>query len=154
LTTKNLAALRELALIEREAFFSRNPHLTRPYKGRLLAIALCQGAAQHFVDKIKGVKDFDIWYFYRQHPKITYPYRALKTSEIQLPNFGIRHVDLMGRAVDLEIVHRHSEDAAECIREYLYQGRTQTARLLAEQAVVGLYPPTIFRKIIWSEREH
>ena len=154
LTTKDLVALSELALKEREAFFRRNPHLTRPYKGRLLAIALCQGAAQHFVDKIKGVKDFDIWYFYSQHPEIIYPYRARKTSEIQLPSFGNLHVDLMGRTIDVDIAHRFSQDVVEYIREYLKQGKSKTARLLAQQAVVGLYPKEFFGEIIWSRGEN
>jgi hypothetical protein len=30
----------------------------------LVCVALCQGAALHFVDGENGVKDFDVWTFY------------------------------------------------------------------------------------------
>src|SRR5579864_5087866 len=40
-----LRSLGKLADAEKRAFFDRDPHLARPYRRRLLAIALCQGAA-------------------------------------------------------------------------------------------------------------
>ena len=151
LTEDDLAVLRDLSCEQRELFFSRNPHLKRAFKDRLIAIALCQGAAQHFVDRSTGVKNFDIWWFYPEHPTARYPHRARKEVYCSLPRFGTWRVDLMGRAIDSRIIRHYSGDPIACIREYLRQGRTETARLLARKAVVGLHPCTIYDKIIWPE---
>ena len=50
--------LRQLARIAREdelAFLQRNPHL-QVYNDRLLLVALCQGAALHYLDCEIGVR--------------------------------------------------------------------------------------------------
>lgn len=63
--SKDLTRLGTLASKDRERFFSRNPDLSRLYRDRVLgvAVALCQGAALHFVDGQNGIKDFDVWTF-------------------------------------------------------------------------------------------
>ena len=63
-----LKSLVELVHIEEKAFFKRNPHLIKPYRNRLLAVALCQGAALQRIGCGKGVKDFDVHFFYAQNP--------------------------------------------------------------------------------------
>ena len=58
--------LRRLAAIARDdqdARFNRRPRW-RPYADRVLCVALCQGAALHYVDGRNGVKDFDVYMFY------------------------------------------------------------------------------------------
>ena len=45
-----LDALAALARDEERAFFERNPHLIQPYRSRLVAAALCQGAALQYLD--------------------------------------------------------------------------------------------------------
>ncbi len=40
-----------------------------------LAVALCQGSAMHYHDKVNGVKDFDVWFFYPFNQKHL-PYRT------------------------------------------------------------------------------
>ena len=40
-----------------------------------IVVALCQGAALHYFDKINGVKDFDVWFFYPFNTKHL-PYRT------------------------------------------------------------------------------
>ena len=44
-------------------FIVRNPHHAG-LRARVLAVALCQGAALHYVDGKNGVKDFDVWTFF------------------------------------------------------------------------------------------
>jgi hypothetical protein len=39
------------------------------YDKRVIAVALCQGAALHYVDGKTGVKDFDVFTFYAAHPE-------------------------------------------------------------------------------------
>ncbi len=63
-----LRSLLELADAEKQAFFDRNPHLARHYRRRLLAIALCQGAANQYIRRGRGVNDFDVHFFYSQNP--------------------------------------------------------------------------------------
>jgi hypothetical protein len=47
-----------------------------------LAAALCQGAAMHYHDKINGVKDFDIWFFY-QFNGVHLPYRTILLTLVE-----------------------------------------------------------------------
>jgi len=161
ITIEDLEKLRNLALRERIEFFDRNPRYRKTYWNLLIAIALCQGAASHFVDREVGVKDFDIWYFYIENRETRYPYRSRKSVDSRLSEFGVhpddveksysgRRVHLMGRTIDIDIVERNNKDPKNCIIGYLEKGRTETARELAEKAVVGLWPDGIFGKIIWS----
>lgn len=151
LNKEHLAILRRVVCEERRLFFERNPHLKGAFRDNLVATCLCQGAAQHFVDGTTGVKDFDVYWFYREHPQANYPYRALKETYRNFPTFGTRKVDLMGRTIDSAIVERHIDNLPECIREYLRKSRTQTTGYLIRKAVVGLHPESIFGKVIWPE---
>src|SRR5438067_4533869 len=85
--------------------FSRSAHWA-PYRDRMLAVALCQGAALHYLDGRNGVKDLDVWTFFAAVPD-RYPDRALyrrnKACDFGPSKFG-RHPDLLeytGRKVDL-----------------------------------------------------
>jgi len=72
--------LERLALLSREdrdEFFSRQPRWQQLYANRLLCVTLCQVAAVHYVDGRYGVKDFDIWTFYAQHPDEAFPWRRV-----------------------------------------------------------------------------
>lgn len=160
ITAKDLKELQELSLKERERFFERNPRYKIPYYHSLIAIALCQGAALHYIDRRTGVKDFDIWYFYIENDCVRYPYRALKEVDSRLDKFGIhpgdvkkrykgRRVGLMGRAIKNDIVERNMREPIRCIRDYLKEVRTKTARELAKKAVIGLWPETILGEKIW-----
>lgn len=84
ITVEDLKKLKDLALRERIEFFDRKPCYRKAYWDSLIAIALCQGAALHFIDSRTGVKDFDIWYFYIKNYEVTYPYRALKSVDSRL----------------------------------------------------------------------
>lgn len=151
LNITDLRELRDLAVEERALFFERNPHLIK-YREKLIAVCLCQGAALHYVNQKNGVKDFDIWYFYKDLAALRYPYRALRHTFINLPKFGTKPVDLLGRTIDSSIVKVALGEPSVCIQEYLQARRTTTARKLSEKAVIGLYPDHILGKTIWPKQ--
>lgn len=56
----DLKRLTGIAMVNLEAFFWRSSETARLYKNRLLGLALCQGAAEHFVRPGHGVKDLGV----------------------------------------------------------------------------------------------
>jgi len=125
------AALRDLADFE-----ARHP-IHRGLQGRLLCIALCQGAAAHLVDGEGGVHDFDVWSFIRRADGVPdFPVRRRMTAPFERPTFlaSSRRIDLLGRSIaDLG-------DARTSLASYLASGRTRTSRALAERPAWILYP--------------
>ena len=108
ITRRDLARFAALADADRIDFFKRKPDTGRLYAGRLIAVALCQGAALHYVDGTNGIKDFDVWSFYDQHPQRPFPYRRRAKVDFGDPKFGKttdspqyigRRVDLIGRSM-------------------------------------------------------
>jgi hypothetical protein len=151
------AALARLALVakaDREDFFHRNPRWDRLYRDRVLCVALCQGAALHLIDGRNGIKDWDVWTFFRKHPDASFPPRRRGEREFGDSRYGRsivrsqyvgRCVDLIGRSISAEI----DEDPATCIRRYLTAGETESARQLAKKAVVLLEPVHRRGEVIW-----
>jgi hypothetical protein len=60
LTADDLRRLAAIAKDDRGARFARRPRW-RPYADRILCVALCQGAALHYVDGRNGIKDIDVY---------------------------------------------------------------------------------------------
>ncbi len=154
ITRGDLYRLAEIARLDREDLFARKPRY-RALGERLICVALCQGAALHFVDGENGVKDFDVWTFYATHPNAPdFPWRRRKAVDFGDPKFGPspdkpdfagRHVDLLGRSLGgIEGV-----DPAVILGKYLSEGRTETARRLADKAVVLLEPVDRLGAVIW-----
>lgn len=154
ITPEDLARLAEIAKADREARFSRRPRW-RPYADRILCVALCQGAALHFIDGRNGVKDFDVYTFYADHRTGTFPYRWMTKVDFGPSRFGRyprdpaffhgRRVDLIGRSLDVA----PDADPVEAVMHYLADGRTETARQLAKKAVVLLEPEPLRGQVIW-----
>lgn len=155
LTLDDLRRLQRTARREFAAFFERNAHLRAPYESRLLAIALCQGAAKHYLDGVNGVKDIDIWFFFRESPGMRFPSRWLKVGDEAFNGFGVhpddvakgwqgRQIHVLGRAIESD-----ATDPCVCISSYLSKSKTTTACMLAEKAVIGLWPEELFGKVIW-----
>ena len=154
---KDLRKLVRFAHEDREDFFKRHPRWERLYSERIICIALCQGAALHYIDGKNGIKDFDVWTFYAEHPKAPFPYRRIGRKDFGISKFGYhpletenfkgRCVDLIGRSLKCPL------DAApvEALRDYLSQAITKTAKELSEKAVVLLWPPELFEKIAWPD---
>ena len=151
--TADLRRLAQIAQKDQIEFFENHPEWARLYSGRKICIALCQGAALHYIDGSTGINDFDIYTFYRKHPaKDLYPKRiksynfdSAKFGQSQnKPDFIGRRVDCLVRSIDAV----EGEDVGISIQRYLMGGKTKTARLLAAKAVILLEPTC--GKVIWQ----
>ena len=154
LTRSDLSRLLRIAEDDRDDFFRRKTDTGRLYSGRLFAVALCQGAALHYIDGKNGIKDLDVWSFYRANPKRQFPPRRRGKADFGDPKFGTtegfehfvgRRVDLIGRS----IAAKSYVNPVEVLRDYLRGRRTESSRRLSEKAMVLIYPPTLFGKVIW-----
>jgi len=155
----DLGTLAALAVQDREEFFARNPRWGQLYGDRLLCVALCQGAGLHFVDRTTGVKDFDVWTFYAGHPTAPFPVRRRWTKDFGESRFGPdpfepeqyrgRRVDLLARSIPCEV----GANPVEALRQYLSTSATNTARLLAQKAVVLIDPRALRGVVAWPIRE-
>ena len=152
ITPEELEILLKIALDDFKDFVRRKPRY-RPLKDTLLLIALCQGAAMHYIDGVTGVKDFDVWLFFAEIEGIPkFPPRRRKSYNIAFKRFGLKRVDILGRSIDKDIVESCGREPVCCIIRYLSEKRTRTARELAKKAVVGLYPEKFFGKVLWPKR--
>jgi hypothetical protein len=150
----DLQRLAEIAKRDRDEFFLRNPKYT-PLKSCVLGVALCQGAALHYVDGRNGIKDIDVWTFYASCSGLKYPWRRPVASyDFGDPKFGItsdsphfigRRVDCLGRSLNDE----STNDPVNAIRHYLAERRTRSAAALAEKAVVMIEPYTLLGLVVW-----
>lgn len=149
----DLERLLDIARRDRKMFFAKYPEWKTLYGHRLLCVALCQGSAQHFVDGTYGINDFDVWTFYKTNAKKSWCYRRNVAYDFGIPKFGQsisnpefigRRVDCLGRNIDVF----RSENVEVALRRYLQSGKTQTAQLLTQKAVVLLEPS--LGKVIWS----
>jgi len=133
--------------------FRRRPETGRRYAGGPIAVALCQGAAQHYLDRATGIKDFDVWSFYEEHDK-PFPYRRVAHVDFGDPRFGRspdrpdfagRRVDLIGRSIRADNV----SDPVAVLRSYLESRKTKSARLLAQKAVIIVEPAASIGTVAW-----
>lgn len=154
ITLEDLNHLAGIARLDREDLFARRPRY-RVLEEGLICVALCQGAALHFVDGENGVKDFDVWTFYTVRPgHPAFPWRRRRARVFGDPTFGRppnrpdfagRYVDLLGRSIEAF----GETDPAAILRRYLSEGRTGSARALAEKAVVLLEPSDQIGAVVW-----
>jgi len=153
ITKPDLRQLSKIALLDLKSLFDRKPGL-RIYRDRLFAIALCQGAALHYIDKKNGVKDFDVWCFFRAHPKRPFPYRRNQSADFESSKFGKspdwghyvgRRVDLLGRSLPVKT----TESPADALRAYLSIAKTASARALAAKAMVLVHPAAQLGRVVW-----
>lgn len=152
LTNDDLGRLSAIAQnVLRDRVF-RTP-VGRQYKDRLILLALCQGAAQHHLDGAAGVKDFDVWAFFRGGIEKPFPWRARWRADFGPSRFGRhpadrgylgRRVDVMGRSVPA--IGANGEDA---VLAWLH-GKSKSARLLVKRPAIGLFPQALFAKPLWS----
>jgi hypothetical protein len=151
----DLARLGRLAAEDRETFFSRNPEIGRLYRDRVLCVALCQGAALHFLDGKNGIKDFDVWTFFAHSPSHRFPpRRPVMNADFGPSKFGRHSGDdgLAGRRVDFivrGIDCRPGADPVEVLRRYLTERRSKSARCLSKKAVVMIEPRSLRGQVVW-----
>jgi hypothetical protein len=118
-------------------------------------VALCQGAAQHYVDGKRGIQDFDVYTFYSRHPARPWYAKRKKKMDFGDPRFGTspdsphfvgRRVDLLGRSLDVPL----GTEPSVAIRSWLRAGRgNMSSAYLAEKSVVLLEPVRRCGEIIW-----
>jgi len=150
----DLRKLLSLAKTDIDDFFSRKPEY-REYVGKELLIALCQGAALHYIDGRNGVKDFDVWFFYPRFSK-QLPYRRRGTVDFGPSKFGKfpKDVGFSGRRIDVLMrseVAFSSKSPRSGLMQYLSEPKTATAKHLSRKAVVGLYPESVFGEVLWPK---
>ena len=156
ITAADLRQLATLVAADRRDFFSRHEDWARLYRRRILCTALCQGAALHFVHGEAGINDLDDYKFYATHPDRHWYAKRRRVCDFGDPKFG-QSVDkprFVGRRVDIlgrDIPARPREDPVCAVVRYLKNGRTETARLLAQKAVVLIDPPKYLGKVIWAD---
>jgi hypothetical protein len=118
------------------------------YRDRLIAVALCQGAALQFSGHGHGVKDFDLHFFYLENPAKPRLSRAVKRIHTTIGAFPDIQVDFIRTIVPYDPV-REQMEGAEQVRGFLGDRPSQNAFHLAKQPVIGLIPDDLFSVIIW-----
>lgn len=159
ITRVDLKKLLFIAQSDVQEFFDRNPR--HPYKDRVIAVALCQGAALHYVDGKNGIKDFDVYTFFARHPRRGYsvPHRRILQVDFGPSKFGRwgkekrtfegRHVDLLWRGIP----YSHQGNPVWAIRDWLQEGSYRsTPWWLRQKAVVMLQP--MFGSVIWTPEDN
>jgi hypothetical protein len=144
-----LQRLRVLAQAEEIRFFTDNQHLVAPYRGRLVAIALCQGAALQYLGRGYGVNDFDVHFFYLQNPRKPRLTRARKRIVADVVSFDNIAIDFLRTVVPVRMKAPKRTGVMELLRTFLEHAPTANAKHLATKAVVGLFPAEIYGKTIW-----
>lgn len=157
ITKSDLVRLREIAKGDLKSLFTRFPETGRRYHDRLIAIALCQGAALHYLNGKNGVKDFDVWSFFRAHKDKPFPYRRNASADFGISKFGKspdwdhfvgRRVDLLGRSLPCS----DGDIPIDVLRAHLSMGRSASARALAAKAMILIYPDDQLGTVVWPIR--
>jgi hypothetical protein len=157
ITRADLKQLATFALDYFDDLFKRRPWTSGRFHGRLQMLALCQGAALHYVDGLHGVKDFDVWGLFRALADVPFPSRGIHgRRDFGLSRFGRhpngpdryegRRVDILGRSIDV----RRGENAVGAVRRWLAEGpRGSSAWHLAQRPVIAIYPQAILGQKVW-----
>ncbi len=156
ISDQDLKRLASIAVDDRATFVLQYPHHK---KATVLCIALCQGAAWHYIGSYIGIKDFDVWTFYTREILVPdFPSRRIKQYDFGLSKFGKHPADkgYLGRRVDIlgRSINSTGGDPTKSIQEYLSAGRTKSARFLATKAVVLLAPDYLRGTTIWPLERH
>jgi hypothetical protein len=151
----DLVRLADIARADRESFFSRNPRYAL-LRDKVVAVALCQGAALHYVDGVNGIKDIDVWTFYGQCAGVEYPpRRPVASYDFGDAKFGKTHnyehfngrkVDCLGRSIPAG----DRENPCAALREYLGNAHTTSAAMLAKKAVILIEPRARLGTVVWN----
>ena len=150
LTKGDLKELKDLAYKEHREFFKRNPHLKASFHNSLIGICLCQCAASHYLNSAIGIKDFDIWHFYRENKNSRFPYRAHKSIE---KGYKKRGIGFLKRAIPQHICRLSPSEPSRIILNYLCQEDNRTKKELLKKAIIGLWPSDIFGHILWRGKQ-
>lgn len=151
---RDLKRLARIAKRDRINFFKEYPNWEKAFSKRVICIALCQGAAQHYVDNKTGINDFDVYTFFEKSPDKKWYAKRIKSYDfgsvkfgksIDKPNYVGRRVDCMAREIEID----KEKNFIIALRKYLQDGRTKTARCLSKKSVILLEPMCGY--IIWGK---
>ena len=96
----------------------------------------------------KGVKDFDIHFFYRQNPAKPRLSRAVKRVRGTVSGFGDVGVDFVRTVIPVQLC-AGVENPVELVRIFLLNPPTPNAQHLSQNAVIGVCPNALFGVAIW-----
>jgi hypothetical protein len=155
ITRRDLQRLADIATADFQDLFRLKPS-SRPYSKKLRLICLCQGAARHYVHGDHGVHDFDQWGFFQKHPNQPFPYRRQGQHDFGPSKFGHnsedsdrfvgRQVGVFGRSINM----RSPKMPIEAVQRWLSEARTKSARFLAQQSAVVIWPRRDLGRVIWD----
>jgi hypothetical protein len=161
LSDADLDRLLAIELHERERLYPRAT-IWRAHRNRLLCVCLGQGTALHLIDR-SGLNDFDVLTFFARSPslaprRVSSSFRAGRHRDFGPSRFGkrtdkeghARFPSYEGRNVDLfayAIPAKRTADPAAAVQAWLRTAPTDSAKLLAEKAVVMVEPERL--EIIW-----
>lgn len=159
-TGDSLGRIRDFAI----AFLHSYPY-TAAFAPDLVAATLAQGAANHYAvanglarrhadPSRAGVKDVDVWFFFRRaRGRTGFNPRWLQSRDLgpsalgrnpSEPEYTGRRVDFLGRSIEM----RQGEPPEEGIRRWLRRGAGSPAEL-AKKAIIGLAPESVFGVSVW-----
>jgi hypothetical protein len=157
LTVEHLKRLDKIAKQDRRDMFAKNPHLAE-YRDRIVLVALCQGAALHYVNGTNGVKDIDVYTFYAALPGVMLTPRRRGVADFGESEFGnwskekpIRGERFVGRRVDLlqrSLAVPPDTNPVVAVRSWI-QTRGGTPEYLRQKAIVGIWPRKYLGAVIW-----
>ena len=151
----DLLRLARIARQDHQKFFQAHPDWADLYRDRILAVTLCQGAAEHFLGGQRGINDFDLYTFYAAHPDRPWYAKRNKPWDYGDPKFGrtVDRPEFIGRRVDLlgrGIPYRDQEDISIAIRRWLRTDRGKSSQLVAQRPVVLIWPEDRCGEVIWT----
>jgi hypothetical protein len=154
ITKHDLRRLVQLALDDLDDLYVRKPHIRKLCKNKFLCLVLCQGAALHYLDRTTGVKDFDVWAFFKRTGARQFPYRRRGVVDFGSEKFGqtTSHPDFVGRSVDLlgrSIPIKAGESPPDSVLRYVHSRAAETPRLLIQKAGILLFPKKYFGQVLW-----
>jgi hypothetical protein len=155
LTRDNLIRLRDIVLGSLKTRVYQAP-VTRRYAGRLMMLALCQGAAQNYLygahgENGRGVKDLDVWAFHYDGLEKPFPPRTHWRTDFGESHLGCnphddgyvgRRIDIVGRSIPFV------GNAKDSFLTWL-KGDSDSASLLMKKPVIGLFPENYMGAVIW-----
>ncbi len=157
ITRNDLARLAHLVQKDRRGLVTRKPHLAK-LSSEIICVALCQGAALHYVNGKNGVKDFDVWTFYKAG-KMIFPLRRVGKGDFGKSKFGQdpfepskykgRRIDFVGRSISYP---KSVFDPVRIIQNYLRSKKTVSAEKLAKKAVVIISPSRLCGIVAWPPK--
>lgn len=158
LTDNDLRKVRDVGYcVLNDALFRLSGSTTGAFKDALAVLCLCQGSALHRLTGVRGIKDFDVWGFFRPVSGHRFPVRARWEGDFG-PSVHGRHPDDVkagrsGRKVDVlgrDVPMGQNEDPRQAVRRYLAGGRKGTPLELAYRPVIVLWPDKWFGEIVWT----